>query len=537
MSLLRTLLPTVALLSAVVIPARGDSFLGKGVAAWQKELTDAKPAVRRAAAFALGKCGDSGAVPNLVRALGDADAGVREAAAYAIGEIAAERKDPALWNWSGKVLRKMVAEETDAKARRSAACAVGQFGPDAAEARDELVKAITAGEAGVRQNVAWSLGRLKDKAGESGVLALAKALGDEDAAVRRDAAAALGEIGRPAANPAVRTLIACVAHETASEVRPVAVASLVALAGPEDKELAADLRGLLGVKDREVRRGVALALAKVGGDEAKAAVPVLVEALHDDDAAVRELAASALAHAGEAAGDAVPDLGKALSDRSEGVRRNAALALSRVGPRAGEAVRPLLRALDPEQPDKVRDYAAEALSRSEEAVNKALPELLAVLRNDRNPRVRQHIVVGMQYVPDFDKSGVAKELEKLLEEKDEVSLVARFNAACVMAQKQRDKASPKVVAVLEAMLNETRLREYKGTDPSLNKGNEATRSETGAKMNLGADARFMAARALAVIGASGKRDDALKVLRRAADSTDPVKKKVAADALKELGER
>jgi HEAT repeat protein len=520
-----------------VIPARAGDYLGKTAAGWLKELGDTSPAVRRGAAFALGKCGEGGAVPHLVRALGDADSGVREAAAYAIGEVAAERQDPALWDRAGGPLRKMIAEETDAKARRSAACAVGQFGPGAAEARDELEKALDAKDPAVRQNAAWALGRLKDKAGESGVRRLAKALGDDDATVRRDAAAALGEVGRPTAGPAVRALVGCLAREKSPEVRPVALNSLVALVGPEDKEAAADLRDLLKEEDREVRRGAALALAKVGGAEAKAAVPVLVEALHDEDATARELAANALAHAGEAAAEAVAELGQGLSDRSEGVRRNAALALTRVGPRAGEVIRPLLRALDAEQPAKVRQYAAEAISQSQEAVANVVPELLAVIKDDRDQRVRQHLVMSLRWVRDLSKNDAAGALERVLGETGDEGRLVRYDGARVLAFRLRDKAPAKAVSVLEEMLNDTGLREYKGTDPSLNKGNEATRSGTGAKPNLGADARYMAAQALAQIARGGQRDDALRVLRRAAESTDEVKKKVAADALKEIGER
>ncbi len=534
----RAPLLSAILLLAIVLPLRaGGDFLGKKAADWLKELADPKPTVRRGAAFALGKCGAAAAVPDLVRALADAEPTVREAAAYAIGEIAAERKDPALWERAGGPLRKMLAEEKDAKARRSAACAIGQFGPDAAPARDDLEQAFDSKDAAVRQNAAWALGRLKEKAGASGAGRLARALRDEDATVRRDAAAALGEVGRPTASPAVRALVDCLAHEKASEVRSVAVGSLVALIGPEDKEVAADLRDLLKEEDRELRRGAALALAKIGGAEAKAAVPVLVDGLHDGDATARELSANALAHVGEAAAEAVPELGKALSDPSEAVRRNAALALACVGSRAGEAVRPLLRALDVKESDKVREYASEAISHSEDGVNKVVPELLALLKDDPGQHVRQHVVMGLRWVSDFETSGTAGALEKVLSETGNAGKVVRYDAARVLAFRLHDKAPAKAVSVLEAMLNDTDLHVYKGTDPTLNKGNEAVKSGTGAKVNLGDDARYMAAQALAEIAGPGKREDALKVLRKAAESTDPIQKKVADDALKELGKR
>jgi HEAT repeat protein len=518
--------------------ARADSdFLGKPPAAWLKQLTDPRPDVRRGAAFALGKCGSAGAVPDLVRALRDGDAGVRDAAAFALGEIAAERPESPPWDSAGGPLRQMLSEEKDARARRSAACAIGQFGPDAAEAREDLEQALGDKDPAVRQNAAWALGRLKDRAGASGVGRLAHALQDDDPGVRRDAAAALAEVGRPTAASAVRDLVGCLVRDKAPEVRSVAVGSLVALIGPEDKAVAADLRRLLKDDDRDLRRGAALALAKIGGDNAREAVPILIDALRDDDAGVRELAAAALANVGEAAGEAVQALGKALSDRSPDVRRNAAIALTHVGPKVGEVVRPLVRALDPKEPAKVRQYAAEALGEARDAIDTVVPELLAVVREDRDTLVRQRVVMALRHVSEFEKSGTAKGLGKVLEETGREARVVRYDAARVLAHVIQDRAAPKAVDVLVDMLNDPSLREYKGTDSTLKKGDEEKKSGTGEAEKLGDDARYMAAQALAEIARSGQRKDALSALKKAAESTDEIQKKVARDALKSIGQR
>jgi HEAT repeat protein len=537
--LLRASLPFLVAL-VVVRPARAETyFLDKPSATWLKELGDARPEVRRGAAFALGKCGLANTVPPLVRALGDTDARVREAAAYAIGEIVAEPKDPALWAEAGDALRKMLKEDKDAGARRSAACAVGNFGPVAAEARPELEQALDHADARVRQNAAWALGRLKDKAGASGAEGLAKALADSDPAVRRDAAAALAEVGRPTASPALRALIGCIAKEKEAGVRSVAVGSLVSLVGPQDKAVAADLRDLLKADDREVRHGAALALANVGGADAKAALPVLLEALRDDDATTRELAALALANMGEAAAEAVPALGKALSDRSELVRRNAAVALTRVGPEAGKVLRALVRALGTEEPPEVRQYAARALFRSRSDVSEVVPELLAVLKEDRDQTVRQCVVLSFGLVPlrQFEKMGLTKELEKVLDETDPRGLVVRYDAARALAHVLQDRAPPKAVEVLTANLNDSRLQVDQGTDATLKKGDESMKSGTRVKENYSGDARYLAARGLATIAASGKRKDALDALKKAAQSDDEVTKKAAQDALREIGQR
>jgi HEAT repeat protein len=532
------LLAAAVLLAAGTFVRADNAFLGKTSAAWQRQLSDARPEVRRGAAFALGKCGSTSALPALVRALGDADATVREAAAYAVGEVAAQSKDPGLWREASGALRKMLAEEPDGRARRSVAYAVGNFGPEAAEARPDLERALDHKDPLVRQNAAWALGRLKEAAARSGVERLAQALRDEDALVRRDAAAALGDIGRPTATPALRALIGCVGQEKEAAVRSVAIGSLVGLVGPGDAKVAPELRELLRGEDRDVRRGAALALANVGGAEARAAVGVLVDALRDDDPTARELAAAALANVGEAAGEAVPALGKALSeDRSPVVRRNAALALARVGSEAGTVVQPLVRALDAKEPADVRMFAAEALAHVGRAVDAVVPQLLAVLRDDRDAPVRQRVVMALAYVSDLRKSGVAKQLEQVLDEPNRGGPLVRYDAARVLGHRLFDEAPPKAVEVLAEMLNNTLLREYKGTDPTLRKGDESVKSGSGVKENLGGDARYMAAKALAEIARSGKRSDALDVLRKAAQSKDEVTKKVAEDALKDIGKR
>jgi HEAT repeat protein len=532
----RLLIPLVLL--AAALPAHADTyFLDKSVGAWTKELGDPKPDVRRGAAFALGKCGLAKAVPDLVRALTDADAGVRDAAAYAIGEIAAERQDPELWRDAGGALRKMLKDEKDARARRSAACAVGSFGPDAADAAPDLVAVLGHTDARVRQNAVWALGRLKDKAGAAGVEHLGKALSDADAVVRRDAAAALGEVGSPTAGPALRPLIAAIAREKDAAVRSVAVSSLVGLVGPKDKDVAAELRGLFRADDREVRRGAALAMANVGGADAKAAVPVLLDALRDDDATARELAAAALAKMGEAAAEAVPALGKALSDRSPLVRRNAALALTGVGPEGRKVYRLLVRALDPQQPPEVRLFAARAIWRARGDTSEIAPDLLAVLKDDRDQGVRQCVVLALAFVRggDFEKSGVAKELEKVMDETIPDGVVVRYDAARVLAHVLTDRAPPKAVEVLVANLYDKRLSVYQGTDATVKKGDESAKSGTNVKENYAGDARYMPAQALAAIAASGKRKDALDALKKAAASDDEVTKKAARDALKEIG--
>jgi HEAT repeat protein len=79
----------------------------------------------------------------------------------------------------------------------------------------------------------------------------------------------------------------------------------------------------------EDRRAAARELAEIG-PAAQAAVPYLVEALQDEDSAVKSSAAQALGEIGPAAEPAVPSLSKALKDADPGVRASAKDALARI---------------------------------------------------------------------------------------------------------------------------------------------------------------------------------------------------------------
>src|SRR5579872_6597169 len=90
--------------------ARGQSFLGKPMKTWVAELSSPDAAVRRSAAFALGKIGSaaSSEVSGLVGALKDDNAGVRDRAAAALGDIVADFRggEGALWPDVGPALQK-----------------------------------------------------------------------------------------------------------------------------------------------------------------------------------------------------------------------------------------------------------------------------------------------------------------------------------------------------------------------------------------------------------------------------------------------
>ena len=91
------------------------------------------------------------------------------------------------------------------------------------------------------------------------------------------------------------------------------------------KELVARLQD----PDELVRLHAALALGSLG-EEAREALPTLVELLHGDDVLDRRAAAWALRGLGEVAGEAVPALLEALEDGDEQVQDLAEQALEAI---------------------------------------------------------------------------------------------------------------------------------------------------------------------------------------------------------------
>jgi HEAT repeat protein len=555
--------------------ALAQQFLGKPVGQWVRELSAESPQTRRGAAFALGKIGAAAApqLPRLASALKDPDGAVREAAVSAIGEIGQSLVNPYLqtakenalrsgdrryraeerlgdevaraWDQVGGELVHLL-NEADPALRQSAAYAVGGFGPGAASAREALEKAFRDADAGVRQNAAWSVGRLGKAAGSEGVRGLSKALGDGDPAVRRNAADALGQIGRPTASSALGALAECCRRDGDAGVRQAAVDALINLASPEDRAATNDLRGLLGHADPVVTRGAALALANIGGREAMPAVPVLRQVLQDEDPAARSLAAAALASIGEFAGQAVPELSAALGDPDEPVRRNVALALGRIGPAARTAIPALARALRSEEPSaEVRRFAAEALARVGQTddpgqfreierllIDQALPHLLRALQKDPDSSVRQRTVWALFLVQEPERVGVAEALTNVLRETSSESALVRYDAARCLATRMGSRAPDKAVDVLLEMLNDRQIRIYHRTDAQVSGGGEGQTGGSRLAANLGGDARYLAAQALAHIGApKANRPAILDALRDAQKSTDPLCREEAGKAL------
>jgi HEAT repeat protein len=548
-------------------PARAQAtFLNKTLPDWLRDLDGPQPEVRRSAAFALGKMGGQAyvAVRPLVRRLRrDRDAGVREAAATAVGDIVVDSGGAlrGLWPEAGPALEQALKDQ-DGRVRRSAAYALGAFGRQAAPARPALSAALEDPQSAVRQNAAWALGRL-GPAGGLAVEGLCKLLKDGDPLVRRDAAGALGALGRQAARAGASPLLTLIKGEPDEVVRRTALDALARLAGPEQRDEADALYPLLRDDDPETARAAALILANIGGEQAVEALPVLRRTLADVDPTLQALAAAALAEVGPAAGPAVPDLAKALAPgRDRTVRRNAALALGHIGARQAspppevierikkDAVPALVRAMRPGEPILVREQAAEALNEIAYPANEeALPAILEAIEHDQDPNVRQRCIWALFQVRDLEGVGADKVLTRVLDETmrvvkrgrtdplDELKVLVGYDAARLLAHVLRERAPEQTVDVVLHMLRNDSLRVYEGTDAEVQgSGSESARARSRVRANLGGDARFMAAQALAALGSKAAgRDDVKKALRAAAQDPDPRLRDTARRALDRLG--
>lgn len=520
--------------------ARGEglTFLGRSADAWTRELSDERPAVRRSAAFALGRIGGEAlvATAELENCLRDPDAGVRAMSAEALGDIVLSLRGggQGVWASAGPALRKALTGDADPHVRRAAAYALGTFGERAAGEMAALRAAMHDPDPGVRRSSARSAGRLGEAAGEA-VNDLCELLKDPDVLVRRDAVTALGTLGSPAARPAVRPLLALVKGETQGVVRRAALDKLVGLVTAEDRDGAAALYPVLRGDDPDATRSAAFVLANMGGPDAVPAVPVLRELLRGEDDQTRSLAAAALGSMGPAAAPAVLDLAKALTEaRSVPVRRNSALALAQIGPKAADAIPLLVKALAPSELREVRTFVAEAIMRIGSPANDAaVPALLKVVEADSDPEVRHACARSVARQPDYE--AIAKVFAKVIEETDPETLLLRYEAALHLAGWLRSKAPDRTVDLLFDLFRDQRVTGYSGTAVRVSgAGGEAEsgRSQVSALRPASASSvRVQAARALGLLGQKANRPEIVKALRAAQKEDDPTLQKAVSEAL------
>jgi HEAT repeat protein len=261
---------------------------------------------------------------------------------------------------------------------------------------------------------------------ESDALELAGAMNDSDAQVRINAAVTLSEMG-PAAQAAAPQLATALKDD---EIVDYQVYGTI-WTGPVWREAVCAL-GSLGLSvlpliselmrdtDYRVRRGACRAVGRMvapvvrgeityyeplGGFRKsaesarpwkpvmRAVVPHLVDALGDENSAVRASAAEALGCLGPAAAEAAAALAQALADPEVAVRREAVWALGTIGPETPGVLAALARALeDPD--DNARGRAADVLSKIGTAARETVPGLIRRL-GDVDDYVRERAAAAL----------------------------------------------------------------------------------------------------------------------------------------------
>jgi HEAT repeat protein len=220
-----------------------------------------------------------------------------------------------------------------------------------------LADVLAATDEGVRKEMAVALD-LAQLPAASDVPArtkvrLSTAMTDINPLVRLKAVKSLQRLGWASA-PEVRVL-AGLLREDADGVSREAAQTLRQIGDSATRQVTPDLLRALGSRDAATRKEAAKALRSVGRLKPDT-VSDLVAAL--SDGALRDDVSALVAEVGE---DAVPELMRALKDPEAAKRRGAAKTLGMIGKKASEAYKPLAELYRHDPDPAVRQEASEAL--------------------------------------------------------------------------------------------------------------------------------------------------------------------------------
>jgi HEAT repeat protein len=358
-------------------------------------LDDDDPEVRAAAMAALGKIGrDAGdAVPELIPILqGKAiakDPAWQAQAAKILGQIGApaNKAVPALTACLTHSDKQLALEACQALARMEG---------DAAPAAPTLVALVKDPQSPLRAKAAFALGKIGPDA-KVAVPVLIEALGDSnDAVLRENSKDALGRMGS-AARPAVRTLVVTFGRGAPiGEIGPAAVPELIPLLASPKEATRADAKYFLETlrksatpamltalkeNDNEAVRQSVAEILDPGWGEARDIVPVLFQALMEDEESVGQAARAGIVRFDVAA---LPFLEQQLRGKNEDLHLEAAQLIGRLGPKARSSAPFLLDVLKDEEEKSaaLRLTVARALGNMGYHPRQALPVLLDALEDD-----------------------------------------------------------------------------------------------------------------------------------------------------------
>jgi HEAT repeat protein len=400
--------------------------------------------------------------------------------------------------------------DNDKYLRRSAAFALGCLESKSDAARQALDKALTDPEAMVRQNAAYALGQFAEDALPS----IKRALRDSDSKVKRDAATVLLQKMSDAGK--VHDLLPDLlpmCSDKDSEAQRAALAVLVRIVEPKDKDAIPALRSVLTVQDIENRRNAALAMSNIGGPDTVDALPVLLEAARNGDPELRRQAVLAVRNVGKEAAPAVNELIRYLKeDRDPETRKNAAMALGGIGSASAPAIPVLVSKIqDGRENREVRFECAMSMQRigAVPAAKEVIPTLLAFLKDTRqDTKVRERVVWALRpHAGNLRKvDGMKETFERIMKEPrtdgPDGNKMMRFDCAYMLGMIWQSEAPDNALNVLLEFLRDKEIKIYVGTGSTVDitgqerKGGSAKVNEKGE-----GDGRVMAANALSAIGA------------------------------------
>jgi HEAT repeat protein len=285
-------------------------------------------------------------------------------------------------------------KDPDQKERLHAAFAVGELARDLSKTVLELMALLHDGQRNVRAAAAESLGLIGPQARIAYAILADVNRSDNDEIVRNKSKEAMKKIGPPTGSD-VAAMMEVFADKKAPKQMRGAAALTLALIGNDARATVPALEEALNESDPAVRVSAAQALWVLVGRQAEGLTAVLIAGLKDFDPTVRAQAAQALIAMRGEAKDAAGALEVALGDADTLVRLRAAVALGNIGPAAKAQVPKLVDTLR-DKDYKVRIYAALALwviARQREGV----PILCDALKT-QDPLLRQMAAKGLHTI-------------------------------------------------------------------------------------------------------------------------------------------
>ena len=361
----------------------------------------------------------SAAVPQLIEVLSDTD---KSAAVPQLIEVLSDNAVPQL------IIEAL--SDTDKSVHYYAALALGRIGPEARDAVFLLIGMLDDERENIREVAVTALGRIgqpahkasnimnmtlvpewesmcEDPVREFEVTVVGKnvapyliaMLKEENASLRRAAAGALGNIAAPIAVPALIDTL----DDKEDFVRGAAAWALGEIGAPAEAAVPLMINMIRGNDNDSIGSSIISGLGKIGGPSV---IPVLIEALDDDDAYVRRAAIHQLCVIREPISQVVPALMQTLADPDSHVRFLGAIALSKIGE---PAIAVLIEGLSDEV-DVVRRESAFALGKIGPTAQAAVPALKQALK-DKDKRVRQKATRALKQIAPSEVPSIVDEGE------------------------------------------------------------------------------------------------------------------------------